>query len=425
MQRQHRQLHTQEQVLRYQLQQKRRILTELKEELEMCRRKWSLAKEKNIESESQWQLLRKEFNSRKKSQEGMTSAESGYSDGVTSDIDSSSSDDEGSEKSSQRKQKPAKHVLPRNLSNPGSTAIAEVIEISEEGEIAQQMPVKLESHICENECYCTIGSIVPEVLQETDSISISAATTSALPAASSSTSSAVASSTVLPSAAQKVVAKNTGTKPRLCSEIRKKGAATKPSNNEESLENMFLRLSSDNSPSTSRSSDMKSDEKRKNREIRYERLETQCKELIKHVLQHSNVSVTPLRGQLNIIDEVEASGSSDQSEPVKLTAAEEEYTRRRAERIKRLEDECNKLMKKVEKASSKGDQMNSQIDDLHKRFSTDASKETSKENSIDTDVSKENESNDVIDNDSIETEGAMSLPLPSESDQGKNETDFN
>jgi len=79
MQRQHRQLHTQEQILRYQLQQKRRLLSELKDELEYCRRKWALARAKNDESQEQCDEWRKEF-ARRKLEDANHSAESGYSD---------------------------------------------------------------------------------------------------------------------------------------------------------------------------------------------------------------------------------------------------------------------------------------------------------------------------------------------------------
>ncbi|KAM7351209.1 uncharacterized protein ACRADG_004154 [Cochliomyia hominivorax] len=79
MQRQHRQLHTQEQILRYQLQQKRRLLSELKDELEYCRRKWAAARAKNDESQEQCNDLRREF-ARRKLEDANNSAESGYSD---------------------------------------------------------------------------------------------------------------------------------------------------------------------------------------------------------------------------------------------------------------------------------------------------------------------------------------------------------
>lgn len=81
--RQNRQLHTHEQILCYQLQQKKRIVSELKAELEYCRKKWALAKALNNESEEQMQKIRHEFSMRKI--QDQNSAESGYSDEHPSD----------------------------------------------------------------------------------------------------------------------------------------------------------------------------------------------------------------------------------------------------------------------------------------------------------------------------------------------------
>lgn len=73
---QHRKFHTHEKILRYELQQKRTILTELKQELEYCKEKWDQARLKNNQSEQDWQSLREEFAQRKCS----TSVESGFED---------------------------------------------------------------------------------------------------------------------------------------------------------------------------------------------------------------------------------------------------------------------------------------------------------------------------------------------------------
>lgn len=73
---QHRKLHTHEKILRYELQHKRTVLTELKQELEYCKEKWDQARLKNTQSEKDWQSLREEFARRKCS----TSVESGFED---------------------------------------------------------------------------------------------------------------------------------------------------------------------------------------------------------------------------------------------------------------------------------------------------------------------------------------------------------
>lgn len=61
MQAQHQQLHTHEEILRYELQQKRKMLQELKQELEYCREKWESARQKNTNTELEWRSLRREF----------------------------------------------------------------------------------------------------------------------------------------------------------------------------------------------------------------------------------------------------------------------------------------------------------------------------------------------------------------------------
>lgn len=65
MQAQHQQLHTHEKILRYELQQKRKMLQELKQELEYCREKWESARQKNTNTELEWKNLRREFAARK------------------------------------------------------------------------------------------------------------------------------------------------------------------------------------------------------------------------------------------------------------------------------------------------------------------------------------------------------------------------
>ncbi|XP_072399840.1 uncharacterized protein [Diabrotica undecimpunctata] len=82
LQKQHQMLHTQEKILRYELAQKRKLLGELKEELEYSREKWAQAREKNSNTELQWKQLRTEFASRRNTtvEDVNNSAESGYSD---------------------------------------------------------------------------------------------------------------------------------------------------------------------------------------------------------------------------------------------------------------------------------------------------------------------------------------------------------
>ncbi|KAJ2951538.1 hypothetical protein O0L34_g13687 [Tuta absoluta] len=95
LRRHHHQLHTHEKILKYELQQKRKLLNELKEELEYCREKWDQAREKNSQSEKDWRKLRAEFSSRntKSNISFNNSGESGYSDEKPSDESSESNDE--------------------------------------------------------------------------------------------------------------------------------------------------------------------------------------------------------------------------------------------------------------------------------------------------------------------------------------------
>lgn len=90
LRRHHHQLHTHEKILKYELQQKRKLLNELKEELEYCREKLEQAREKNSQSEKDWRKLRTEFSNRKLKADISfnNSAESGYSDERPSDSES-------------------------------------------------------------------------------------------------------------------------------------------------------------------------------------------------------------------------------------------------------------------------------------------------------------------------------------------------
>ncbi|XP_050543194.1 myosin-J heavy chain [Daktulosphaira vitifoliae] len=92
---QHKKLHTHEQILRYELQHKRNVLTELKQELEYCKQKWDQARVKNTQTEHDWQILREEFAHRKYSM----SIESGFDEDddsrmAVADNSCSSDDDE-------------------------------------------------------------------------------------------------------------------------------------------------------------------------------------------------------------------------------------------------------------------------------------------------------------------------------------------
>ena len=76
---QHKELHTNEEVLRAELTEKRQLLAKLREELEISRESWNIVKKKTADSEREWRALRDEFAARRRMFPS-SSSESGYSD---------------------------------------------------------------------------------------------------------------------------------------------------------------------------------------------------------------------------------------------------------------------------------------------------------------------------------------------------------
>lgn len=288
LQRQHRQLHTHEQILRYQLQQKRRVLNELKDELEYCRHKWALAREKNNESEIQWKSLQREFANRKLI-DANNSAESGYSD-----------DDS---------------EIELNTAEELSTTI------EDEGCTSQPEQIK--------ECYEAKFNIVE------------------------------------PKALMAVTVSKTST------ELKPKP---------ETAEEMFYRLSGyGGEGSTSQSTETASpDEQCSTSETNGESSTT--------VLPSAETALRPV-----ILDD-QTNGEPSQITVSPLTETEEEYTARRSARLQRLEEQCRQLISNVTQTVDRGEQMNTQLDGLHRRYgiSSDGEVEAGAEQPQENDENSEN-----------------------------------
>lgn len=397
MQRQHRQLHTNEQVLRYQLSQKRRMLNELKEELEYCRRKWTLARAKNDETQTQWTALRREFTARKLQDLGsQLSAESGYSDDPVSDEDGA--DDETPPLSATVEPEVEKNTV-------------ELVQAADEVLVEQPLVVQLAS--------------IPEPV---------AGTSAALAAGSTASSKESAS---------------TKRDPR---KKKTKSPAKTKTSGAESLEAMFYRISglaqpedaessSDDSdsdydddavveyahaddaeesvpsveesaqtdigtpeeentiiqPSTSVLVDSEDEERRQRRVVRFERLESQCQQLIQQVLRNStrgeelnrqldnvqNRYKTPTRetsaepstsAAATLADS--ASASATESTPLDtateerlLTPREQEYTSRRTARLLRLEEETREFMERMSQRNARATTLNDRATEIHEHHS--------------------------------------------------------
>lgn len=377
MQRQHRQLHTHEQVLRYQLQQKRRMLGELKEELEYCRRKWALAREKNNESQIQWDTLRLEF-SKRKEQDANNSAESGYSDGVASEDDDERTPEEikrqrnrddfeskmtASGRNMLRIHSTSPHRgemsvvgVQRRQSDPQATQFATEVYQEEPGAIQITPAAGGSDKIVKNTVHmeATASSIViPKIVEK-----------------AKVTEASILSSRLVPSTstARKIVLpKVTGATSKLCFENRQKTVQkTGNTKKEESLEEMFCRLTG----------------------ATYIEPEqpTPAKE---PVVDEIVLEDEALELEDEVLDEVDGeliiSGFEDEDTSERLTEEnttpdnqlqsiaetidlDEQRRAVRAARIQRLEEQCKQLISQVTRASSRGDELSRQIDEVQKRY---------------------------------------------------------
>lgn len=446
MQRQHRQLHTHEQVLRYQLQQKRRMLSELKEELEYCRRKWALAKEKNNESQSQWETLRLEFSKRKESDLN-NSGESGYSDGPVSEEDE--------EDSSISIEKPRNSRLKKKI-NTENFLLTTDEKDRKTIRIHSVSPVRnAKVSITRRNSDSHITQFATEVFQSTsDAVQPIVHTVCAEcgencvkhtvhfdTEAQKSTDQVKVSEPVIHSAkheltnAQKLVESKAATsKKKMCCEVRHKSATSKPSTTkkEESLEDMFLRLSGSdegqasnsqcnessesqenetNDVPSSSSSPPSQDERELKRIARIERLEGQCKQLLSQVTRASSRGDelkkrindmhnhhTPDREATSTEKQVvstqsepkpststmESTEKSSKSDEECLNSTEKEYLSRRDERLKRLESESQAHINKVKSINRAATDVDNKLEFLHGRYGSET------EGNTDTNSSCEN-----------------------------------
>lgn len=453
MQRQHRQLHTQGQVLRYQLQQKRRMLSEIKEELEYCRRKWDLAKEKNNASQSQWETLRLEFSKRKESDLN-NSGESGYSDSPASEEDDD--DEQRLPIETRRNSRSGKKLsiekfllesdqkdrkINRNHSvSPKRTAVATVslTRRNSDSHITQYATEEFQSvadeaqSVVQTICLqCGESCIKHSVHFDADPVEKQEATDHV-----KISEAVVRNPTPAKTNAQKLVeAKASTSKTKMCSAVRQKGAAIQASTSQddESLEDMFLRLSGsgETKPTATKtdteiqSNQCESDEASsssdfENRQIqrlaRIERLEGQCKQLIKQVTRASNRGdelnkrIDDVHSRFTPVRETESNQNSDEPQPSTnisgeataielekpqastseslqnsgtktdeqcLSVAEQEYLKRRDERLKRLEAESQAYINRVKSINGRATDVETKLAFLHGRYGSESDTDAS------------------------------------------------
>ncbi|XP_037826093.1 uncharacterized protein LOC119614063, partial [Lucilia sericata] len=392
MQRQHRQLHTQEQILRYQLQQKRRLLSELKDELEYCRRKWAAARAKNDESQEQCNDLRREF-ARRKLEDANNSAESGYSDsgGPASD------------------EEVVVVVGQDVVDGVAGDADIEVDDLEQEGALAASTAA--------GGCVNYRRKRLREMFEHTRKIK-----------RMQSTSPGRAGNPMQP----EIVVLRWNSAPPTCGwrdsggleededdEVEgiasssntssERGAIPKAPNrpSRRPKRRSAERLDTDDKP-------IAEAEPADDRACRIQKLEQQCKTLIKQVLETSDnrerlevqlkrfqdeispvQHAVPLEELINKkrFERMTRASSVPITGSGSLTPREEEYTRKRSERLERLEEESRQLMSRIKRTSDRGHYLRCSLDRIRR---APLSREGSLESNTEDDVRKPGEEEEPI-----------------------------
>ncbi|XP_017075880.2 LOW QUALITY PROTEIN: centriolin [Drosophila eugracilis] len=409
MQRQHRQLHTQEQILRYQLQQKRRLLSELKDELEYCRRKWALARAKNNESQEQCDEWRREF-ARRKLEDANHSAESGYSDSgpqsdeerdvLSGDLGSECPEEAPTSSAACRRKilrdqfEHTRKIKRMQSTSPGRQGFA--------GEDEETEDIVLRWNSAPPTCGWREDATYPEE-QEDDEDNVEAGAHGGTPHSSRSRQRSHAGSSETSGTASRIqkleeqcknliqqVLETSGNRERLEIQLCQFQDDIAPAQHAVPLEEFINRkhmerMTRASSAPANGSLTPREEEYTRKRSERLGRLEEESRQLMSrikrtadrgHYLKKSldRIRRAPSREasfESNTEEEVVAPVSKTESTPgpSPLTAEEEEYTARRSARIQRLEQESRQLISQLSRNAERGENMSTKLDTLHEHHS--------------------------------------------------------
>lgn len=377
-QRQNRQLHTHEQILCYQLQQKKRLLSELKAELEYCRKKWALARALNSESEEQCKQLRHEFSMRKI--QDQNSAESGYSDEHPSDADADD-DEAGTSKKLTKVNTSKVQTYDENLSKFDRTTSPTFSE-------RRQSESPLIHNFSSLNLFTRAQSEQPRVPSpmnnEPDEVDIEVFEVLdlipnpiyerciALPIEECESRMSASVATPPPDV-------HFHDPPKLKAHLRKHKKRNVVTGQTESAEAMFRRLMNTvkdtrEECSTCSSTTASLEEDELDSEIIETIQELPLDEVVASIVPEDCAisleeacevveSISPA-----IIDEPQPSTSEVKDDITSLTVKEQEYLQRREARLTRLEAEAQAFYDKMAKNKDKGIQLNNHINDVHQTF---------------------------------------------------------
>ncbi|XP_066993861.2 putative leucine-rich repeat-containing protein DDB_G0290503 [Anabrus simplex] len=404
MRTQYQQLHTHEKVLRYELQQKRKLLNELKEELEYCREKWVEARKKNSESEVEWRKLRREFSQRKKEVEDSfnNSGESGYSDDRGDD---SGDDDTGQRQSPMQGLQPSVNELDNfeDLTVSSSDILSETenTEDSSNSSHNSSLPDLVSASTDSNMPSLLLSNeLFPEPIEENTTPTQNDQPTEECPTISliaslkqqlaqlSQDLEIITSNMDLPENLRAIksifslpaiqipehIIHSLHSKP--ITEINKCRSSEKARKENRSPEKVRHECTvTEPAKGESRSPEEVLDA----RAARLKRLEEQSQQLFNKITRTTHRS-TALSNRLEELHEqygaarpsndIPNSSSSSSVQPVQQTPSRspEEILQGRAARLKRLEEQCQQLFDKVTRTTERSTTLSNQLDELHQQY---------------------------------------------------------
>lgn len=339
------------------------MLNELKEELEYCRRKWNLAREKNVESQIQWDTLRREFTARKLQDSGsQNSAESGFSDDPASDDESPILSDVTD------KQFDVPVIVARPVLIQDAPVLAKNGEASGSGVGNPQLSAELRKKKSKKVKARSNAESLEDMFYRISGLEP--------PEESSSDESEEDEEELFEEQVQELSNLEAIPEEIICFTEEEVIQSSTPEPDNEVLSDLM---------------DPEDEERRLRRTERFQRLEEQCSQLISQVMKTAtrgnelnkqlddvhNRYRTPSReatASTSTAVSFDEGASTSSNVPADgdtscLTEKEQEFVSRRAARLKRLEDECKAFLNKVTATNDKGTDLNTKLDSLHEQHS--------------------------------------------------------
>ncbi|XP_022118988.2 GRIP and coiled-coil domain-containing protein 2 [Pieris rapae] len=410
----HHQLHTHEKILKYELQQKRKLLNELKEELEYCREKWEQAREKNTQTEQDWKKLRGEFSSRKlkDSTNFSHSAESGYSDERPSEESSESNDESEYIPDSKKKIRKNKKSLEAAVDSSADLNLAE-----REDPVSDMIDVADLSLDTQDECHEILDdSCNSEVLKsdricdETEDEAVDICNDSSHEEFSTADSSSDLLNTDV------IIKDEHKTSKHFEEEFTSQGHSQTPTSVDNNMAHIDEETQLEEEPENKYKNILKNikqqDQRLHLKDKRLDELEANCTAVVTNItntlndgqaiaekldaLHEKYSNKTPITSQDTNNEGTEAVASTSKPEVdfkriLEDIKKQDEYLAKKDERLVNLENGCSEVVANIQTVVDNSDELLNQINAVHEHYNTEDKVEERNENLTQTEASTSND----------------------------------